>query len=146
MATSVTFLNHEPLSLSFQHFSPVFFGFLVLCGGAWWWPGGVNYPAPCNYQQSPPQWVMSAFCKAPKPLPKTTLLDLLDTPSASQETVWSHYLGSRNTPRDFCPLSLVSLFSALYFFPGSSCVLALPSCILGPSFLPPPSALALFQL
>ena len=58
---------------------------------------------------------MSAFCKAPKPLPKTTLLDLLDTPSASQETVWSHYLGSRNTPRDFCPLSLVSLFSALYF-------------------------------
>ena len=34
VGTSVTFLNLEPLSLSLQHFSPVFFVFMVLCGGA----------------------------------------------------------------------------------------------------------------
>ena len=57
--------------------------FLRLLGSLWRClvvAGGVNYPAPCNSQQSPPQWVMSAFCKAPKPLPRPPCWTCLTPP------------------------------------------------------------------
>lgn len=72
VATFVTLSNHEPLPLSFLHFSPVFFAFPVpcRCHTVTLGESAVPYSPFCNTRNQPPsQQVRSASCQPRKPLP-----------------------------------------------------------------------------
>lgn len=147
MATSVTFLNHEPLPLCLQHSSPVSFGFLVLCGGAWWWLGALIILHPVIPSSPLPSGSCQPSAKPPNHSPRPPCWTCLTPPVPPRRQSGATTWGPITHPVTFAlspwfPWFLLFISS----FSGSTCILTLPGCILVPSFLPPPSALALFQL
>lgn len=75
---------------------------------------GHRWPPPHPVITSTPNWANSASCQLPRPLPKTTPLDLLATPSPSRGDI----LGPHNAPHGFLlfPLYLIFLVPFVFSF------------------------------